>query len=173
MRARRREPGRLASPAHSEAAIDALREAEMPQAVPGRLRDLAERLSNFAPDSQMGGGWTIGMAVMLLLGVADGWKRLQEAGTNLSQEKRPAVHATPVLLEATAMWSGAQIGQADGAVHFTREAWQKFISGLSADPPLEILVHPLPPCGCRGGECESKPDHECRMTVEIREGGHQ
>ncbi len=25
-----------------------------------------------------------------------------------------------------------------------------------------------PACGCRAGECESKADHECRMTLEIR-----
>ena len=27
-----------------------------------------------------------------------------------------------------------------------------------------------PPCGCQQGTCESKPDHECRMAVEIRAG---
>jgi hypothetical protein len=25
------------------------------------------------------------------------------------------------------------------------------------------------PCGCRQGECETKADHACRMTAEIRE----
>lgn len=25
-----------------------------------------------------------------------------------------------------------------------------------------------PACGCRPGECETKADHECRMTLEIR-----
>lgn len=30
-----------------------------------------------------------------------------------------------------------------------------------------------PACGCRDGECESKADHECRMTLEIRQKGHQ
>ena len=85
----------------------------------------------------------------------------------------PSVHATPVLLETTAMWAGAQTSQSDGAVHFTREAWEKFVQALGAEPPLEILVPPLAPCGCREGECESKPDRLCRMTQEIREGGHQ
>lgn len=27
-----------------------------------------------------------------------------------------------------------------------------------------------PACGCQEGTCESKPDHECRMTREIRAG---
>ena len=27
-----------------------------------------------------------------------------------------------------------------------------------------------PPCGCQQGTCESKADHECRMTAEIRAG---
>jgi hypothetical protein len=30
-----------------------------------------------------------------------------------------------------------------------------------------------PPCGCRQGECESKPDHECRMSLEIRQKEQQ
>ena len=126
---------------------------------------------------------------------------------NLSRERAPAVHATPVLLETTALWAGAQTSQSDGAVHFTREAWEKFVQALGAEPPLEILVSPTDsvradqvhqrcaergcqealtcpagrcvmfdrqqPCGCREGECESKPDRACRMTREIQEGGHQ
>ena len=31
---------------------------------------------------------------------------------------------------------------------------------------LEDYV-PRPPCGCREGECESKPAHHCRMTDEL------
>jgi len=32
---------------------------------------------------------------------------------------------------------------------------------------------PAQPCGCRVGECESKPDRLCRMLQELQEGGHQ
>ena len=108
----------------------------MPQAVPGRCRDLAERLRNFTPESQMGGSWTVGMAADLLEQVANAWNRRPAAGTNLSQGKPPAVHATPVLLETTALWAGAQTAESDGAVHFTREAWVKFVKCLGEDPPL-------------------------------------
>lgn len=45
-----------------------------------------------------------------------------------------------------------------------------------AEPPHDnkavVIVQPskeLPPCGCRIGECESKADRLCRMTVEIAE----
>ena len=173
LRARQRAADRLVSQAQSTAAIEALASAEMPQAVPGRARDLAARLENFTRPSQMGGSWTVGMAVDFLRQVADHWNRRPAAGMNLSQERPPSVHATPVLLETTALWAGAQTSQTDGAVHFTREAWEKFVHALGAEPPLEILVPPLAPCGCKEGECESKPDRACRMTREIQEGGHQ
>ena len=140
--ARRRAAGRLQSDAASAAAIDALRDAEMPQAVPGRCRDLAKRLRNFTPESQMGGSWTVGMAADLLEQIADAWNRRPASGMNLSQERTPAVHATPVLLETTAMWAGAQTAQTDGAVHFSAEAWAKFVKCLGEEPPLEILTSP-------------------------------
>lgn len=206
LRARQRAADRLFRQAQSDAAIDALRDAEMPQAVPGRARDLAARLENYTRPSQMGGSWTVGMAVDFLRQIADNWNRRPAAGTNLSQEKRPAIHATPALVEATALWAGATLGERDG-VTFTSEQWAKFVQCLGADPPLEVLVSPnqavpasivdlecanrgcqravvctggrclkfdrAQPCGCREGECENKPDRECRMTREIREGGHQ
>ena len=138
---RKTHPGRLMSEAQGQAAIDALREARMPTAVPGRCRDLAERLRNFTPESQMGGSWTTGMAADLLEQVANAWDRRPAAGTNLSQGKPPAVHATPVLLETTALWAGAKMGEADG-VSFTSEAWAKFVKCLGEEPPLEILTSP-------------------------------
>lgn len=206
LRARQRAADRLFRQAQSDAAIDALRDAEMPQAVPGRARDLAARLENYTRPTQMGGNWTVGMAVDFLREIADAWNRRPAAGMVLSQEKRPAVYATPALVEATALWAGATMGEGDG-VSFTSEQWAKFVQCLGAEPPLEVLVSPnqaVPagrvdrecaergcprsvvctggrclkfdqsqPCGCREGECESKPDRECRMTREIREGGHQ
>lgn len=207
LRARQRAAGGLVSQAQSDAAVEALASAEMPHAVPGRARDLAACLENFSRTSRMGGSWTVGMAVDFLQQVANHWNRRPAAGMNLSRERAPAVHARPVLLETTALWAGAQTSQSDGAVHFTREAWEKFVQALGAEPPLEILVSPTDsvradqvhqrcaergcqealtcpagrcvmfdrqqPCGCREGECESKPDRACRMTREIQEGGHQ
>lgn len=38
---------------------------------------------------------------------------------------------------------------------------------------LRLMDQPQQPCECRVGECESKQDRLCRMTVEIREGGNQ
>lgn len=140
LRARETPAGRIQSQAASDAAIDALRKADMPQAVPGRCRDLAERLLNFTPESQMGGSWTVGMAADLLEQIADAWNRRPAAGMNLSQGK--PVHASPVIVETTALWAGAQTSDLDGAVHFTREAWAKFVQCLGQEPPLEVLTSP-------------------------------
>lgn len=63
-----------------------------------------------------------------------------EAGMVLSRERMPSVHATPVLLEATALWAGATMGEKDGGVSFTSEQWAKFVQCLGVEPPLEILV---------------------------------
>lgn len=165
---RKTHPGRLMSEAQSEAAIDALRSAEMPQAVPGRCRDLAERLRNFTPESQMGGSWTVGMAADLLEQVANAWNRRPAAGTNLSQGKPPAVHATPVLLETTALWAGAQTAESDGAVHFTREAWVKFVKCLGEEPPLEILTSPgiSAPASAVYDECAARGCREDRPCAQ-------
>lgn len=62
------------------------------------------------------------------------------AGMNLSQSK--PVHASAVIVETTAMWAGAQTAKEDGAVHFSREAWEKFVACLGEDPPLEVLTSP-------------------------------
>jgi hypothetical protein len=47
------------------------------------------------------------------------------------------------------------------------------LSRLAAAPPPPaapaVAVEPQP-CGCRLGECESKPDRLCRMVQEIRRG---
>lgn len=76
--------------------------------------------------------------------IADGFKarRKAAAGMNLSQGKPGAVHASPVIVETTAMWAGAQTAQSDGAVHFSAEAWAKFVKCLGEEPPLEILTSP-------------------------------
>lgn len=55
--------------------------------------------------------------------------------------KGPSVHATPVLLETTALWAGAKMGEADG-VSFTSEQWAKFVQCLGAEPPLELMTSP-------------------------------
>lgn len=139
---RKTHPGRLMSEAQGQAAIDALRGAKMPMAVPGRCRDLASKLRwHVLPDSWISEGWNAGMLADLLEQIADHWNRRPAAGTNLSQGKPPAVHATPVLLETTALWAGAKMGEADG-VSFTSEAWAKFVKCLSEEPPLEILTSP-------------------------------
>ena len=141
--ARRRAAGRLQSDAASAAAVDALREAEMPQAVPGRCRDVAEQLrAAYDPPSRMTERWTLGQVADLLEQIADAWNRRPEAGMNLSQGKPAAVYATPVLLETTALWAGAQTARTDGAVHFSAEAWAKFMKCLGEEPPLEILTSP-------------------------------
>lgn len=76
--------------------------------------------------------------------MADGFKarRKAAAGMNLSEGKPAAVHASPVIVETTALWAGAQTAESDGAVHFTREAWAKFVTCLGEEPPLEILTSP-------------------------------
>lgn len=162
--ARRRGAGRLQSETASEAAIDALRSAEMPQAVPGRCRDLAKRLRNFTPESQMGGSWTVGMAADLLEQIADAWNRRPAAGMNLSR----GVHVSPVIVETTAMWAGAKTAQSDGAVHFSAEAWAKFVKCLGEEPPLEILTSPgvSAPASAVYDECAARGCREDRPCAQ-------
>lgn len=141
--ARRRGAGRLQSDAASEAAIDALRSAELPKAVPGQCRDLADQLrAAYTLHSRMTERWTVGMTITLLQQIAEAWNRRPAAGTILSQGKPAAVHTSPVIVETTAMWAGAQTAQTDGAVHFSAEAWAKFVKCLGEEPPLEILTSP-------------------------------
>ncbi len=142
LRARRAEPGRLMSEAQSTAAVDALREERLPPAIPGRCLDLAERLRNFTPESQLGGSWTAGMVVNLLEQVANAWDRRPVAGMNLSQEKIRSTGLGPVVIAETARWAGAKTAETDGAVHFTHEAWEKFVTSLSTERPLELMTSP-------------------------------
>ena len=142
LRARRVEPGRLMSEAQSTAAVDALREERLPPAIPGRCLDLAERLRNFTPESQLGGSWTAGMVVNLLEQVANAWDRRPHLGMNPAQDKRRSTGLGPVVLEETARWAGAKTAEIDGAVHFTHEAWEKFVTSLSTEPPLELMTSP-------------------------------
>lgn len=142
LRARRVEPGRMMSDAQGADAIAALRDAELPRAIPGRCLDLAERMRNFTPESQIGGSWTAGMVVNLLEQVANAWDRRPAAGMNLSQEKRRGTSLGPLVIETTAAWAGAvRTASGDGWV-FTGPAWQKFTTSLSADQPMEILTSP-------------------------------
>lgn len=131
LKARRVEPGR---PDQA---------TELPQAVPGRCRDLARKLrDSVEPRSWIADAWTAGMVADLLEQVANAWDRRPAAGMNLSQEKRRVTGLGPVVLEETARWSGAKTAETDGAVHFTHEAWEKFVTSLSTEPPLELMTSP-------------------------------
>ena len=114
---------------------------ELPQAVPGRCRDLAERLRNFTPESQMGGSWTVGMAADLLEQIADAWNRRPAAGMNFSKVKLRGTGLGPVVLMETARWAGGTHDEYGGWT-FSPEAWDKFTTSLSADQPMEILTSP-------------------------------
>ncbi len=141
LRARRVEPGRVMSDAQSAAAVDALRDAELPQAVPGRARDLARKLrDNFDPISRISDAWSIGMVANLLEEVADNWNRRPAAGMVLSQSGKRSSLLGPVVIDVTARWAGAKTGT-DGWL-FSHEAWQKFVEALSTEPPLEIQTSP-------------------------------
>lgn len=140
---RKTQPGRLMSEAQGQDAIDALRGAKMPTAVPGRCRDIAEQLrAAYTPTARMTERWAVGQVADLLEQIADNWNRRPAAGTILSHGKPAAVHTSPVIVETTAMWAGAQTAQTDGAVHFSAEAWAKFVKCLGEEPPLEILTSP-------------------------------
>ena len=68
--------------------------------------------------------------------------RRPDAGTNLSQEKRRSTGLGPLVIEATAQWAGGmRNGAGDGWV-FPGPAWQKFVTSLSVDPPLELMTSP-------------------------------
>lgn len=156
LQARRVKPGRMMSDAQSS-------DAELPQAVPGRCRDLAKRLRNFTPESQMGGSWTVGMAADLLEQIADAWDRRPAAGMNFSRVKLRSTGLGPVVLTETARWAGA-VAYEGGGWRFWPEAWDKFTTSLSADQPMEIVTSPgvsapesvlHPSCITRG--CQEAP----------------
>lgn len=167
--ARWAKPGRLQSDAASAAAIDALRSAEMPQAVPGRCRDIAEQLrAAYTPTARMTERWQVGHVADLLEQIADAWNRRPAAGTNLSRGKPAAVHASPAIVETTAMWAGAQTAQSDGAVHFSAEAWAKFVKCLGEEPPLEILTSPgvSAPASAVYDECATRGCREAKPCAQ-------
>lgn len=139
--ASRVEPGRVMSDAESAAAVDALRDAELPQAVPGRARDLARKLrDNVEPRSWIADAWTAGMLADFLEQVANAWNRRPAAGMVLSQSGKRSSLLGPVVIDATARWAGAKTGT-DGWL-FSHEAWQKFVDALSTEPPLELMTSP-------------------------------
>lgn len=142
LRARRVEPGRLMSEAQSTAAVDALRDAELPQAVPGRCRDLARKLrDSVEPRSWIADAWTAGMVADLLEQVANAWDRRPAAGMNFSKVKLRGTGLGLVVLTETARWSGGTHDEYGGWI-FSPEAWDKFTTSLSADQPMEILTSP-------------------------------
>lgn len=68
--------------------------------------------------------------------------RRPAAGMNPAQEKRRSTGLGPVVIDATAQWAGGmRNGAGDGWV-FTGPAWQKFVTSLSVDPPLEVMTSP-------------------------------
>lgn len=166
LRARRVEPGRVMSDAQSAAAVDSLRDAELPKAVPGRARDLARKLrDSVEPRSWIADAWTAGMLADFLEQVANAWNRRPAAGMVLSSEKRKRTGLGPVVLEETARWAGGQFGPAgrDGWF-FSLDAWEKFTTSLSEDPPLWVMTSPgvsapesvlHPSCIARG--CQQSP----------------
>jgi hypothetical protein len=142
LRARRVEPGRLMSEVQSTAAVDALRDAELPQAVPGRCRDLARKLrDSVEPRSWIADAWTAGMLADLLEQVANAWDRRPAAGMNFSKVKLRGTGLGLVVLTETARWSGGTHDEYGGWT-FSPEAWGKFTTSLSADQPMEILTSP-------------------------------
>lgn len=141
LQARRVEPGRMMSEAQSTDAIAALRDAELPKAVPGRCRDLARKLRDqVEPRSWIADAWTAGMLADLLEQVANAWDRRPAAGMNFSKVKLRGTGLGPVVLTETARWAGAKTGT-DGWL-FSPEAWDKFTTSLAADQPMEILTSP-------------------------------
>jgi len=164
LRARRVEPGRVMSDAQSAAAVDALRDADLPRAVPGRARDLARKLrDNVEPRSWIADAWTAGMLADFLEQVANAWNRRPAAGMVLSQSGKRSSLLGPVVIDATARWAGA-IQDTEGGWDFSSENWQKFVEALSAEPPLELMTSPgvsapesvlHPSCIVRG--CQQSP----------------
>jgi hypothetical protein len=162
--ASRVEPGRVMSDAQSAAAVDALRDTELPHAVPGRARDLARKLrDNVEPRSWIADAWTAGMLADFLEQVANAWNRRPAAGMVLSQEKRRSTGLGPVVIDATARWAGAH-QDVLGTWEFSEAHWQKFVEALSAEPPLELMTSPgisapesvlHPSCIARG--CQQSP----------------
>lgn len=134
--------GRVMSDAQSAAAVDALRDAELPQAVPGRARDLARKLrDSVEPRSWIADAWTAGMLADLLEQVANAWDRRPAAGMNFSKVKLRGTGLGLVVLTETARWSGGTHDEYGGWT-FSPEAWGKFTTSLSADQPMEILTSP-------------------------------
>ena len=130
LQARRVEPGR---PDQA---------TELPQAVPGRCRDLARKLrDSVEPRSWIADAWTAGMLADLLEQVANAWDRRPAAGMNFSKVKLRSTGLGPVVIAETAKWAGAT-WDTDGRWGFSMEAWQKFTTSLSADQPMEILTSP-------------------------------
>ena len=95
--------------------------------------------------------------------------RKPAAGMNPADGKRRSTGLGPVVIAETAKWAGAQTAESDGAVHFTREAWDKFTTSLSANPPLEILTSPgvSAPESVLYDECIARG---CRMTPACGQG---
>lgn len=140
--ASRVEPGRVMSDAQSAAAVDALRDAELPLAVPGRARDLARKLrEKFEPRIWIADAWTAGMLADFLEQVANAWNRRPAAGMVLSQSGKRSSLLGPVVIDVTARWAGA-IQDAEGGWDFSSENWQKFVEALSTEPPLELMTSP-------------------------------
>lgn len=166
--ARRVEPGRVMSDAQSAAAVDALRDAELPKAVPGRAHQMAMRLRNFNPGTNIGGAWTISHVISLLEEISTHWNRRPEAGMVLSKEKRRSTGLGPVVLMETARWSGGTHDEY-GAWSFSPEAWEKFTTSLSADPPLELMTSP----GVSAPESVLHPDcivRGCQEALDCPQG---
>lgn len=130
LQARRVEPGR---PDQA---------TELPKAVPGRCRDLAEGLRfAYAPDSRLTASWTINAATDLLHEIACTWDRRPAAGMNFSRVKLRGTGLGPVVLMETARWSGGTHDEYGGWT-FSANAWDKFTTSLSADQPMEIITSP-------------------------------
>lgn len=173
LRARRVEPGRMMSDAQGADAIAALRDAELPKAVPGRCRDLAESLRYaYDADSRLTASWTVNAAAELLHEIACAWDRRPAAGMNFSKVKLRGTGLGPVVLTETARWAGAN-RYSDGTWNFPPAAWDKFTTSLSADQPVEIVTSPgvsapesvlHPSCITRGcQEAPMCPQGECAI----------
>ncbi len=115
---------------------------ELPKAVPGRCRDLAEGLRfAYAPDSRLTASWTINAATDLLHEIACAWDRRPAAGMKFSRVNLRGTGLGPVVLDETARWAGATQDPAGGWT-FSNAAWQQFGQSLSADQPMEIVTTP-------------------------------
>ena len=67
--------------------------------------------------------------------------RRPASGMVLSQEKRRTACISPILLRETGRWAGGTHDEYGGWT-FSPEAWDKFTTSLSEDPPLELMTSP-------------------------------